>query len=146
MENKIKNDDSKKWKRKRLASTLVGIAYNFVFGLEYTSILISLLYYLKEYFNPNTANFLYGIIVMISMLPGFLAGAIGKIVDKTGNLKQWMCLLLLIVILGNLMYVVYFSIWFLIIGRFLTGVSVGLRSCIAGMLIVIILRGIFLRC
>lgn len=133
MEDKIEKYDSK-WKRKRLTSTVVCIAYNFVFGLEYTSILISLLYYLKGYFNPNTANFMYDIIVTISMLPGFLAGTMGKVIDKTGNLKQWMCVVLLVITLGNLMYVVYFSIWFLIIGRFLTGVSIGLRSCIAGII------------
>ena len=131
LSSRIWNDEN--WKRKRWISTIICIFYHFLFGLEYQSINIVLLYYLKDYFDPKYANLRYSLIMAAMFLPGYFSGVIGKFNDRRKNLKSLMVLILCLTCSGNLMFSLYYSIWFIFIGRFLSGFGIPLRSIIAGM-------------
>lgn len=119
---------------KLVSSTIICIWIQFIIGVEFMAVTVSLLFYLKEHFSSENVNVIYTVIVAATLIPGLFGGIIGSIVDKTRRLKEMTCILLIFMIVGNLLYTVYFSIWCLIIGRLLGGLSMVLRSCIAGII------------
>ena len=60
---------------------------------------------------------------------GLLAG---RLFDKTRRLKAFMLIFTSITLIGNLLYTIHHSVWFLVCGRFLCGLCDAAQPVIAG--------------
>ena len=102
-------------------TTLVTYTQAFLVGAGYSSIYISIIYYLLEYFKDH-ANLYFCLIMSSTSLATFLGSYLLKryrILRK--NFKMTLLAISLLSCLGNLCYSFHSTVWLLMIGRFLCG-------------------------
>ena len=126
--------DMKKWEEKRRMTFYVFIYQTFITGVEYSIAFLTLWIYITTLVPTDHPKLFYGLIAASSILPGFiLSGVVGRWVDKTRSVRLTLIVCNTIVIIGNLLYVVYLSPWFLVVARFICGLSGTLRPVITGL-------------
>ena len=131
--NLEENTEMKRWLRKRRISTYICIAYGFLIGIEYSCIVASLPFYLKEDVKIDHPKKWYSVIMTMTAASGAINGVLaGKFIDKTRRLKLSMALFTAVSAAGNLMYSFQSSIWFLIVGRLLCGACEAAQPVISG--------------
>ena len=128
--------DMKKWEEKRRMTFYVFIYQTFITGVEYSIVFLTLWIYITTLVPTDHPKLFYGLVSASSMLPGFiLSGVVGRWVDKTRSVRLTLIVCNTIVIIGNLLYVVYLSPWFLVVARFICGLSGTLRPVLTGEII-----------
>ena len=100
---------------------------NFLTGIEYAVILPTALQYLKKYGGDQLELGLCLSAYSFSSL--FSSPILGKWSDKTNNTKIIMLFANLFQIAGNAMYFMGYSTAFIISGRLVAGVGLGVISC-----------------
>ncbi|XP_047127208.1 uncharacterized protein LOC101234579 isoform X1 [Hydra vulgaris] len=102
----------------------------FISGVEYSIILPTALLYMKR-FNVNSV--FMGLVVSLYPFGAIISLPIfGYIYDKTKRIKELLIVLNLFQMVGNLLYGFNFSIWFPLVGRFISGLGDGSNSCVSG--------------
>ncbi|XP_057308154.1 uncharacterized protein LOC130646037 [Hydractinia symbiolongicarpus] len=108
----------------------------FLAGLDYSIIMSTLVLYLNDLVKVSNPNLYYSIILGAFAVSSILVGTVcGRFVDRTRNLKMYIILVLLLMLIGNLFYAVYLHPAFLIIGRFLAGIGDSFMGVSAGELV-----------
>ena len=129
----IETFPTEKWLRKRTVTTRVYAAQMVLLGIEYSVVYITLWVYIKTLVNTSNPEIIYSLASAAYLVSSILASfPIGKWVDRTRETK---CVLIIgngMIIIGNLMYSLPFSPYFLISGRFIAGVGNSLRSVVIG--------------
>ena len=129
-----KRRSSPEWIKRRRISAYICIAYAFLIGLEYSSISISLLFYLTEDVGvDNPKKWYSGLMTALSLSASINGLLAGKFIDRTRRLRLCMLVFTAISICGNLLYTVHSSVWFLMIGRLLCGMCDAAQPVISGM-------------
>ncbi|XP_065667602.1 uncharacterized protein LOC124807596 [Hydra vulgaris] len=102
----------------------------FISGVEYSVILPTALLYMKR-FNAN--NIFMGLVVSLYPVGAIISLPLfGYLYDKTKRIKELLLVLNLFQIIGNVLYALHFSIWFPLVGRFISGMGDGFISCVSG--------------
>ena len=127
-------DDEAKWRRKRATTSWICIVYALMIGMEYSSIMTSLFFYLKHDVKvENHQKMWYSVIMCVTCLSASFNGILaGKIFDRTRKLKAAMLLFTTCTLIGNLLYTCQISVWFLVCGRFLCGLCDACQPVISG--------------
>lgn len=114
-------------------NTVIASLHVFILGFEFQAILVSLLYYLQNEVSVDSPHLYYGVITASSCLSSVFSGVIfGGFVDRTRNVKLVILFNALLSIVGNVMYTVPYSVWFLIIGRFFNGFTESIQPVMCG--------------
>lgn len=124
-------------KRVRRRNTLVGyLIISAVVGLDYTYMLTTLYLYLRDMVKVEKPCVYYGLIVASYIISSTLFGALsGKWVEKTRMMKAYINLILILQIVGCLMYVCHFHLFFAWMGRFIAGIGQPFPSVATGEII-----------
>lgn len=121
------------WIGKRKRTTIAFTIQMMLIGCDYGIFIINLWLYLTEMIKPQHPEFFYSLISI-----GFLLSATGssificKLADKTRSVRKIMFFSNLAFVLGNLIYVIPFSPWILLVGRIIAGFGQPGRSVIVG--------------
>ena len=129
------NEDDAKWRRKSETTSWICIVYALMVGMEYSSTITSLFFYLK--YNVPVENdqikMWYTFIMCVTALSAAINGVLaGKIFDRTRKLKAAMLILTKCTLFGYLLYACNMSVWFLVFGRFLCGICDASQPVISG--------------
>ena len=141
-ENEIENNDGgdneayKEWKHRRRIITYIAHIQAFLFGIEYTSISVSALYYFSEDFHTDDPNLFYGMSMAAVYGSAIFSNPImGRLVDETRRLRIIILVALAFGVIGNFVYTISFSTpWLPVIGRFLAGIIDGCYPVMSGIL------------
>ena len=123
-----------KWRRKRETTSWICIMYPLIVGMEYSAVMTSLFFYLKnDVMVKNNLKIWYSFIMCVGPLSSAINGVLaGKIFDRTRKLKAAMLILTTCMLIGSLLYTCNMSVWFLVFGRFLGGICDASQSIITG--------------
>ena len=133
MESSVAVAVDPKWYHKRRTTSWICIAYALTIGMEYSSVMTSLFFYLREDVKVEHQKMWYGIVMCVTGLSGAFNGVLaGKLFDKTRRLKATMIIFTLFTLVGNIMYTFHSSVWFLVCGRFLSGLCDAAQPVISG--------------
>jgi len=124
-------------KRVRRRNTLVGyLIISAVVGLDYTYMLTTLYLYLRDMVKVEKPCVHYGLIVASYIISSTLFGALsGKWVEKTRMMKAYINLIIIVQIIGCLLYVCHFHLFFVWVGRFIAGIGQPFPSVATGEII-----------
>ena len=99
-----------KWKAKRRQTLCVYCFCGFIFGTDYTLVLVTLIPYLEQLVQTQKSQFYYGVyITSASIVASISAIIMGRIVDRTQKIKLALCICIGASMIGNLIYTVYLS-------------------------------------
>ena len=136
-EDKILQD----WYKKRRLNVVVTYFYMFMFIFEYSSIVISALFYFKDTLKVNNPKLYYSLALgAASFCTPISSIVVGKYTDKTRDVRRVALFLSLFNIVGNLCYVFPLVNWLPIVGRMFCGFPDGVKSAFTGKLILSIER------
>ena len=121
-----------KWLLKRKRTIIAFSIQSLILGMEYSLTFLTLWLYIKELINTNKPKFYYALVSISYLLSStFITPFIGRVVDRTRQVRVTFVICNLCLIVGNLAYSLHFSPWLLVLGRFLSGCA-GLRSVMCG--------------
>ena len=128
-EHKILQD----WYKKRKISLLVTYMNTCLYKFEYTSIVISALFYYKYTIKVENPKLYYSLTLGAAFLLTPISSVIvGKYTDRTRDVRKVALILSFFNIVGNLFYVFPLFNWLPIFGRLLCGVPDGVKSALVG--------------
>ena len=117
-------------------TTLVTYTQAFLVGAGYSSIYVSLMYYLLEYFK-NHANLYFCLIMSSTSLATYIGSIlVKKLKTSRRNFKVILLVASLLSCLGHLCYTIHSSVWFLMLGRIICGLGDTAPEIVRGMFIV----------
>jgi len=132
----IKMDLDPNWLKKRRTTTIICTAFSFVIGMEYSAISVSLLFYLQKLV-PDVSGHekqWYSVVMTACAFSSSIFGVVsGRYIDRTRKIKECLLGFTVVAMIGNLMYTVHQSVWFLVLGRFLCGMIDATQPVISGM-------------
>ena len=121
------------WIKKRRKTTYMIYVYALLLGTEYSSIVLTLYLYLKEIVKVDHISFYYSIVMTSMNLSALATGLLaGRYIDRTRNIRKFVLVVLSITMLGNVLYTLHFSVWFLVVGRILCGFGEAVNSALSG--------------
>ncbi|XP_047140587.1 uncharacterized protein LOC124815820 [Hydra vulgaris] len=125
----MKHNDRRLLKRK---CTFIAFSLQlFVIGMEYSMTFLTLWSYINEMINTNTPKIYYSAVSVSYMLASIIATPfVGRIVDKSRNVKACFLTNNLLMFIGNFLYCLHFSPYFLIGGRIIAGFGGSLKSVV----------------
>ena len=105
----------------------------FAAGLESVLTNSTLLAYLKTLVQTKNTHIWYGVIsCSYYVMDIFSSFILAPYVDRTRNIRVIILLCICFIIAGNLVYVIHFSPYFLLLGRTISGIGAGWRPCAVG--------------
>ena len=114
--------DLTEWKKKRESTYRVFCILAIFLGAEYSMIVPSLWFYLKDVVKTDHIKIYYGTAFAIYYIASIFSGlTISVYVDRTRNLKPVMLTLIAFEIIGSCMYAIYLSVYFPVVARFIQG-------------------------
>lgn len=114
----------KEFFRERKRTTIVFYFLFFLYGMERSCVLVSLLFYLQDdlKMSVSEAKTYYSWTLAVYAANAAVIGIFtGRYTDRTRNVKKTLLMLFFISIVGNIIYTMEFSIWCIILGRLLCG-------------------------
>lgn len=133
-----RNDDAakcqfQKWERKRALTTYVFYLLGFLLGMEYSAIVISLWFYLKDVLMVDHLSAYYSAGMTLMASAAVISGlGVSRIMDRNRNVRCFIFVVSVISVIGNIFYTLHYSVWFLLIGRFICGFGDSLATVISG--------------
>ncbi|XP_065651382.1 uncharacterized protein LOC124818582 isoform X2 [Hydra vulgaris] len=116
------SQQNESWLIKRKYTTIAFAVQSLILGMEYSVTLSTLWLYIKELVNTESPKLFYTLISFIYILSYTISTPIiGIIIDRTRKVKVWFFVCNSFLIVGNLLYSLQFSPWFLVAGRFISG-------------------------
>ena len=116
------------WKIKRTKTCVGFIIVNICLGMEYSLTFATLWLYLENLIKIEEKRIFYSL-VSSAFITSQVAGAMvfGRITDKYRNVRMAFTFANTLIIIGNVLYVIPFTPWFLVAGRSLSGFGAGVR-------------------
>lgn len=131
--DQISDEKTSDWIRKRLHTSYICITYGFLLGMDYSGIVISLPFYLRDDLLVHDVRLYYSIVVTAMCFSAAVSGiAFGRFIDKSRNLRLCLLMFPFLTCVGNLLYTLHYSVWLLLIGRLLCGISDAAQPAISG--------------
>ena len=129
LEKKYKMKES--WLRH---TTLIVLTIQVLFlGYDYSITLVNLWIYLTQMVKPDTPTLLYSIISVVCLLSAAIGAVVfGRIANRTRCVRLLFFVANILLIVGNIFYMLPFSYWYLLVGRVLAGSGHGIRAVITG--------------
>ena len=125
--------DVHRWEQKRSTTIKAFVLECAALGMEYSVTFLTLWLYVTTLVVTDKPKVFYSIISASYLLSAVLFSIlIGRWVDKTRNVRITFLVCNLSVIVGNILYSLHQSPWFLVVGRFLCGIGGPLRSVMSG--------------
>lgn len=125
--------DRKRWERRRKLTTIAFALECLFLGMEYSVTFLTLWLYLKDLVQTSSPKLFYSLISAAYLVAGVVSSIfIGRLVDRYRNVRQTILICNLMVIIGNILYALPFSAWYLLFGRLISGIGGPLRSVISG--------------
>jgi len=125
--------DIEKWERKRYWTTKAFSLECVMLGMEYSVTFLTLWLYIKSLVDTDYPKLFYSLVASSYLLAAVvLSVIIGRWVDRTRKIRKIFLFCNTMVIIGNVMYAMHFSPWFLVLGRLISGADGPLRSVISG--------------
>ena len=122
-----------KWLRKRKWTTIAFAIQNTLLGLEYSIIMLNMWIYIEQLVKPDHPKIYYSIIsVSCMMSSAILSIFTSRMADRYRNIRSIFLATNLSLIIGNIIYMIPFSPWFLLAGRIIAGAGHGQSSVISG--------------
>ena len=129
----IPEEQWEEWKKKRKTTTIGCLIVAFADGMDRSFFFSPLYMYLATMVHVSNPELFYGIIIASFNLSSTISGLyISRYFDKTKKLRLFTTLLFVLQIVGCLVYVIPFNVWFLIIGRVLVGIGDPVRTVAGG--------------
>ena len=117
------------WLRKRKRTFIGFVVQTLALGMEYSLTFITLWMYLKEVLKTEYLLFFYSAISSVYLISQVVMSVIlGAVFDRYRNTRLLLALGNTLVIIGNVLYTIPYSPWFLFGGRLLSGGGGFLRS------------------
>ena len=130
LESKI---NIEQWKMKRKSTLVIYTIQYFVNGAEQSINLSTLWLYVTSSMNTNSPGTFYALINASFFLPTIIFGpALARYADRTRNVKFYLIIGNCIVMLGSILYVIPFSLYYALCGRFLQGFMIAMRPLMVG--------------
>ena len=129
------SEEYKTWIKRRNINTKISYISIFLIGLEFNSVIITMLYYLLENFDITVeeARMYFSLAEMMNAFGETLGGALfGRYTDRTRNLRRVVLTCLWATIIGNIVYALPYHVACLIIGRFLCGFNEAFQVVFSG--------------
>ena len=122
------NGDFEGWKKRRYHMLILMALQQFMNGVEYSITYATMWLYIKSingsHANENTNRTFYAAIATSKFISTILLSPmIGKIMDRYRCLTTLTLVANVLALIGNLVYTFNWSIWWLLIGAFLTGIQ-----------------------
>ena len=130
---KLSPDAYQKWLNMRKQTMIIFVFQSLLLGMDASLTLLTLYMYLKEDIKSDMTLMYYSVISVLFYLPSLCFSAIiGYLVDRYRNVRLTFFTINVLMIVGNLLYALPYSPWFLMVGRLLAGVGGPLRSVMTG--------------
>ena len=125
--------DEEVWIAKRRKTTIIIYIYALLLGTEYSSIVLTLYFYLQETLKVDNISLYYSIAMASMSASASVTGLIfGRYIDKTRHIRKFLIIAISVIMLGNLLYTLHFSVWFIILGRLLCGMGEAVNTALSG--------------
>lgn len=124
-----------KWKKQRSKTRIIANILIFLYGLENLSVEVTGIFYFHENFGLSIveAGFYHTIAgSMFSFCCAFSGLLFGRYVDRTRNMRSVFLFNVAIIGIGNLMYSIPYRLWWVIVGRFLCGITESMQTTVCG--------------
>ena len=121
------------WTKKRQTTTKIFCFMSFVLGVEYSLCFATSYVYLKDFLKEkhHLSEFYAGISGIYSITSVFSSVFFGKVFDATRRTRIIFSGINILVIIGNILYMIPLSPWLLFIGRLISGMAGCQRPIIA---------------
>ena len=130
---KITDETFKQWKKKRTSTFLVYCLVYLQHGMYAAFMNATIWVYVTRQIVNHNPYLVFGIINAISFLPSIILNPlVAYFGDKYRRPKIPLYLTNILVIFGSVLYMIYFSVWYPIIGTFLLGCRSSLRPILVG--------------
>ena len=130
---KITDEAFKQWKKKRTSTFLVYCLVYLLHGMYAAFMNATIWVYVTRQIVNHNPYLVFGIINAISFLPSIILNPlVAYFGDKYRRPKMLLYLTNILVIFGSVLYMIYFSVWYPIIGTFLLGCRSSLRPVLVG--------------
>ena len=130
---KITDEAFKQWKKKRTSTFLVYCLVYLLHGMYAAFMNATIWVYVTRQIVNHNPYLVFGIINAISFLPSIILNPlVAYFGDKYRRPKILLYLTNILVIFGSVLYMIYFSVWYPIIGTFLLGCRSSLRPVLVG--------------
>jgi len=128
----VEQAPSLKWLLQRKKTTYIFIIQNFLFGIEWSMFFLTLWIYLQTINHSDDTKLFYSLIstsyLVISICLTPLAG---YIIDKTRDVRRALLIGNFFIILGNIIFAIPYSPYYLLAGRLLAGLGVSVSPVIS---------------
>ena len=130
---KITDEAFKQWKKKRTSTFLVYCLVYLLHGMYAAFVNATIWVYVTRQIVNHNPYLVFGIINAISFLPSIILNPlVAYFGDKYRRPKILLYLTNILIIFGSVLYMIYFSVWYPIIGTFLLGCRSSLRPILVG--------------
>lgn len=127
------NADYRHWLSLRKKTTIFFVIENFLLGIDFSFVFLTLWSYLHEIVKPSHPVQFYSGILLSAHTPSVLfSWLISRAIDRSRNVRLLTFSITFVVVLGNILYALPFSPWLLVIGRFMTGFGSATKSVMYG--------------
>lgn len=118
-----------KWHEKRRRTITVFFLQNTLSGIEFSFIDSTVLQYVNNLMKTSAPNFIFGsLTALVFLCPIIFLTPVSRWIDKTRNVKHVMVYSNLLGIIGSFLYIIPFSPYYALTGRFLQGFNLMLRT------------------
>ena len=129
----ITDEEFKAWKKKRTRTICTYAFHKFILGMEYSLTFATLWIYLNTLVETSNPKLFYSLISGSFHISGFVLTLVaGRIVDRYRNARAIYLVVTTLIAIGNFMYAIPFSPYFVLAGRFLSGCAVAIRPVCTG--------------
>ena len=129
----LTGEELEAWKRKRRATMIVTAIHRILFGIQYSNVFSTLWIYLTTLVETDRPYLWYSLISVSFHVSGMiLTLVIGRISDRTRDIRACFLVTTALTIVGNVLYSLPFSIYYVFAGRFISGSIVATRPLVTG--------------
>ena len=122
-----------KWKKKRRNTILACVVVGVIRGIDYSITFATLYLYLTTIIKATKPELFYGIITAAYSCSSAMFGVIsGRLLDKYRRATIYTNITIITQVVGNIFYVISFSPFFPLFGRFLAGFGDSYSSVMTG--------------
>ena len=121
------------WKHKRRSTMVVIGIHRFLYGVLYSNVFATLWIYLTTLVKTDRPYLWYSLILVSFNVCGMIFTLIiGRISDRTRNIRACVLILTAVTIVGNVLYALPYSVYYVFAGRFISGVIVATQPLVTG--------------
>ena len=126
-------DPSQEFRSNRKQNLICFSLLYFAYGIEQNLSISTLWAYLETLVHPEYIKVWYGLISCSFYLMEIVSGLIlSSYVDRSKNLRRVILCCVWLVIIGNVVYILHFSPYYLLLGRIISGLGGGWTPCVIG--------------